>query len=56
MAKAKVLTDRVSITSDVFTDENLERIKLIAPSILEPYCVIYCLDTNDPMLWPSNTI
>ena len=35
MAKAKVLTDRVSITSDVFTDENLERIKLIAPSILE---------------------
>lgn len=34
MSKAKILADRVSITSDVLTDENLERIETLAPSVL----------------------
>lgn len=35
MAKAKVLADRISITSDVLTDENLEKVGILAPSILK---------------------
>lgn len=34
MSKAKILADRVSITSDILTDENLERIETLAPSVL----------------------
>lgn len=35
MAKAKVLADRISITSEVLTDENLEKVGILAPSILK---------------------
>lgn len=35
MAKAKVLADRISITSEVLTDENLERVSILAPSLLQ---------------------
>ena len=34
MAKAKVLADRISITSDILTDENLEKVAILAPSVL----------------------
>ena len=34
MAKAKVLADRCSITSEILTDANLERVSLLAPSVL----------------------
>ena len=34
MAKAKVLADRISITSEVLTDENIERVSILAPSML----------------------
>ena len=34
MAKAKVLADRISITSDFLTDENLEKVAILAPSVL----------------------
>ena len=37
MAKAKILADRFSITSDVLTDETIERISLLAPSVLKLY-------------------
>lgn len=35
MAKAKVLADRISITSEVLTDENLEKVGILTPSILK---------------------
>lgn len=34
MAKAKVLADRISITSEVLTDENIEKVSILAPSVL----------------------
>lgn len=35
MAKAKVLADRISITSEVLTDENLEKVGILAPTVLQ---------------------
>ena len=34
MAKAKVLADRICITSEVLTDENIEKVRILAPSNL----------------------
>lgn len=34
MAKAKILADRISISSEVLTDANLERVATLAPSVL----------------------
>ena len=34
MAKAKILADRISITSEVLTDANIEKVKILAPSNL----------------------
>jgi hypothetical protein len=34
MAKAKILADRISITSEVLTDENLEKVSILSPSVL----------------------
>lgn len=34
MAKVKILADRVSITSEILTDENLERVLNLCPSVL----------------------
>lgn len=34
MAKAKVLADRISITSEVLTDANIERVSILSPSTL----------------------
>lgn len=34
MAKVKVLADRISITSEVLTDANIERVSILAPSVL----------------------
>ena len=35
MVKAKVLADRISITSDVLSDANIEKVSVLAPSILK---------------------
>ena len=35
MAKAKVLADRISITSEVLTDANIEKVSVLAPSNLK---------------------
>jgi hypothetical protein len=35
MAKAKVLADRISISSTVLTDENIEKVRILAPSNLK---------------------
>lgn len=43
MAKAKVLADRISITSEVLTDENLEKVGILAPSMLQ---LFDAFDTN----------
>ena len=37
MAKAKILADRISITSDVLTDENIEKVRSLSPSTLYLY-------------------
>lgn len=34
MANAKILADRISITSEVLTDENIEKVGILAPSTL----------------------
>ena len=34
MAKAKVLDDKVVITSEVLTNENIERVSILKPSVL----------------------
>ena len=34
MAKAKILADRISITSEVLTDENIERVRVLSPRTL----------------------
>lgn len=42
MAKARVLEDRIKITSEVLTDEVLEKVMTLAPSALvvtDAYCV-----------------
>ena len=33
MAKAKILNDRIVITSEVLTDANIEKVKVLAPSV-----------------------
>lgn len=35
MAKAKVLADRISITSEVLSDKNIEKVSVLAPSVLK---------------------
>lgn len=35
MAKAKVLADRISITSEILTDKNIEKVSVLAPSNLK---------------------
>lgn len=35
MAKAKILADRISITSEVLTDANIEKVSILAPSMLK---------------------
>lgn len=35
MAKAKVLADRISITSEILTDANIEKVNVLAPSNLK---------------------
>lgn len=37
MAKAKILADRISITSEVLTDENIEKVSILSPSTLYLY-------------------
>ena len=37
MAKAKILADRISITSDVLTDKNIEKVSILSPSTLYLY-------------------
>ena len=37
MAKAKILADRISTTSDVLTDENIEKVSILSPSTLYLY-------------------
>lgn len=41
MAKAKILADRISITSEVLTDENIEKVGILSPSTL------YLFDDKD---------
>lgn len=51
MAKAKVLADRISITSEVLTDENIRKVQALAPSVLvlhdETEGEIYRVDLTD---------
>jgi len=52
MAKAKVLDDKVVITSDVLTNENIERVSILKPSVLilkdeEADKVLYEIATGD---------
>ena len=35
MAKAKILADRISITSEVLTDANIEKVSILAPTVLQ---------------------
>lgn len=44
MAKAKILADRISITSEILTDENLEKVAILAPSVLN---LVDELNNND---------
>ena len=37
MAKAKILADRISITSDILTDENIKKVSILSPSTLYLY-------------------
>ena len=41
MAKAKILADRISITSEILTDENIEKVGILSPSTL------YLVDEKD---------
>lgn len=41
MAKAKVLDNKIVITSEVLTEANIEKVKILAPSILK------LIDEND---------
>lgn len=52
MAKAKVLDDKVVITSEVLTNENIERVSILKPSVLilkdeEAEKVLYEIATGD---------
>lgn len=52
MAKAKVLDDKVVITSEVLTNENIERVSILKPSVLvlkdeEADRVLYEVATGD---------
>lgn len=52
MAKAKVLDDKVVITSEVLTNENIERVSILKPSVLilkdeESDKVLYEIATGD---------
>jgi hypothetical protein len=52
MAKAKVLDDKVVITSEVLTNENIERVNILKPSVLilkdeESDKVLYEIATGD---------
>lgn len=52
MAKAKVLDDKVVITSDVLTNENIERVNILKPSVLilkdeEADKILYEVTTGD---------
>ena len=52
MAKAKFLDDKVVITSDVLTNENIERVSILKPSVLilkdeEANKVLYEIATDD---------
>ena len=52
MAKAKVLDDKVVITSDVLTNENIEKVSILKPSVLilkdeESDTVLYEIATAD---------
>ena len=54
MAQAKILNDRIVITSDVLTDSNIEKVKVLAPSVLKlvdeldlDAKVLYEVDAND---------
>jgi uncharacterized membrane protein len=52
MAKAKVLDDKVVITSEVLTNENIERVSILKPSVLilkdeEADKVLYEVTTGD---------
>lgn len=52
MAKAKVLDDKVVITSEVLTNENIERVSILKPSVLilkdeEADKVLYEVATGD---------
>lgn len=41
MAKAKVLADRICVTSDVLSDENIRKVEILSPTTLK------LIDTND---------
>ena len=52
MAKAKVLDDKVVITSEVLTNENIEKVSILKPSVLilkdeEADKVLYEIATGD---------
>ena len=52
MAKAKVLDDKVVITSEVLTNENIEKVAILKPSVLilkdeEADKVLYEIATDD---------
>ena len=52
MARAKVLDDKVVITSEVLTNENIERVSILKPSVLilkdeEADKVLYEVTTGD---------
>lgn len=52
MAKAKVLDDKVVITSEVLTNENIEKVAILKPSVLilkdeEADKVLYEITTDD---------
>lgn len=53
MAKAKILNDRIVVTSEVLTDANIEKVKVLAPSVLKlvdeldlDAKVLYVVDTD----------
>lgn len=51
MAKAKVLADTISITSEVLTDENIRKVKALSPTTLkivdENEGELYSVDATD---------
>lgn len=59
MAKAKILHDRISIKSDILTDENLEKVALLSPSSLilkdeEDGTVLYGVAKSDSLATFNN--